>query len=120
MRESISLELGIVSDEISNDFAEAMRHASAWGISLMEIRLLKSGRVPNVTQADFDEVQRYIADRKVRITALSPGIFKHSLSKTAELEHEITDVLPRTIEMARSFGCGMIIIFGFQREAEEN
>ena len=113
------LSLGIVSDEISNDFAEAIHHASSWGISLMEIRVLKSGRVPNVTTEDIEEVQQYIRKDKVRITALSPGIFKHQLSKTSQLQTELNFTLPRTIKLAKTLGASLIIIFGFQREQGE-
>ncbi len=110
-----TLDLGIVSDEISNDFAEAMRHASSWGISIMEIRLLKSGRVPNVSKEDIEEVLDYVRNGAVRIKALSPGIFKHQLSKTAQLEEELNTTLPRTIDLAKAMGASLIIVFGFER-----
>lgn len=118
-----TLDLGIVSDEISNDFAEAMHYASSWGISLMEIRLLKSGRVPNVSKENIDEVLRYLRRSEVRITALSPGIFKHQLSKTTQLEEELNTTLPRTIDLAKILGAPLIIVFGFERvpgESETN
>jgi sugar phosphate isomerase/epimerase len=114
-----TLELGIVSDEISNDFAEAMRYTSSWGISLVEIRLLQSGRVPHVDKEDVEEVLRYLRRHDVRVTALSPGIFKHHLSKTRELEEELTTALPRTIEMAKTLSAPLLIVFGFQREQGE-
>lgn len=114
-----TLDLGIVSDEISNDFTEAMHHASLWGISIMEIRLLKSGRIPNVSKEDIDEVLKYVRRGDVRITALSPGIFKHRLSKISQLEEELNTTLPRTIDLARSMGASLIIVFGFERESGE-
>ncbi len=114
-----TLELGIVSDEISNDFAEAMRHANSWGISLVEIRLLKSGRVPDVDKKDIEEVQQYLRRGDVRITALSPGIFKHPLSRLNELKEELSVTLPRTIEMAKTLSVPLIIVFGFKREDGE-
>ncbi len=114
-----TIEVGIVSDEISNDFGETMHYASLWGISIVEIRLLKSGRVPNVDKADIEEVRRYLRRGDVRITALSPGIFKHPLSKLNELEEELNIALPKTIEMAKTLGAPLIIVFGFQREEDE-
>ena len=119
MRAQTSLELGIVSDEISNEFAEAMRHALSWGISLMEVRLLKSGRVPNVSKEDIDEVLQYVRKGDVRITALSPGIFKHRVSKTDQLEEELNIALPRTIDLAKTMGASLLIVFGFERELGE-
>lgn len=113
------LKLGIVSDEISNDFIEAMHHASLWGISLMEIRLLKSGRVPNVSKEDINEVLQYVRKGDVRVTALSPGLFKHQLSKTSQLEEELSVALPRTIDLAKTMGASLIIVFGFERQPGE-
>jgi len=113
------MELGIVSDEISNDFIEAMQYASLWGISIVEIRLLKSGRVPNVEKQDVEEVRKYLRRGDARITALSPGIFKHPLSKLNELEEELKLELPRTIEIAKALNAPLIIVFGFKREQGE-
>ena len=113
------LELGIVSDEVAPDFGEAVRHALGWGIRKFEIRVLKSGRVPAVEEAEIDDVLATIQARQVQVTALSPGIFKHPLSKTEALEEEVQRTLPATIALARRLGSSMIIIFGFQREPGE-
>ncbi len=113
------LELGIVSDEIAPDFREAVRHALGWGIRKFEIRVLKSGRVPAVDQAEIEDVLATIRASQVEVTALSPGIFKPSLSQTSALEVEIRETLPATIALARRLGAPMIIVFGFQREAGE-
>lgn len=113
------LELGIVSDEITPDFREAVRHALLWGVRKFEIRVLKSGRVPAVDAAEIEEVIQTIRERDVQVTALSPGIFKASLSRTDVLERELAETLPATIALARRLGASMIITFGFQREQGE-
>ncbi len=113
------MKIGIVSDEISSDFVEAMKYASIWEVSIIELRLLKSGRIPNVEKEDIEEVRRYLRRGDTRVTALSPGIFKHPLSKLSELEEELSFALPRTIEMAKALGASLIIVFGFQRERDE-
>lgn len=113
------LELGIVSDEITPDFREAVRHALGWGIRKFEIRVLKTGRVPAVAPQEIEEVLATIRESRVEVTALSPGIFKHSLGKTADLEKEIRETLPATMALARRMGAPMVITFGFQRESGE-
>jgi sugar phosphate isomerase/epimerase len=113
------LELGIVSDEITPDFAEAVRHALGWGIRKFELRVLKTGRVPRIEPAEVAEIEEIVRKQQVQITALSPGMFKHELSKREELEKEIREMLPATIDMARRLGAPMIIIFGFHREGGE-
>ena len=113
------LALGIVSDEISPDFHQALEHGLNWGISRYELRNLTSGRIPNVDTAEIEDVLKQVARYRVMLSALSPGIFKHSLSKSAELEKELSDTLPRTMEIAKKFGTRLIIVFGFQRERGE-
>lgn len=113
------LALGLVSDEVDLDFATAARHASGWDISRFEIRCLRSGRVPAVDSAEVRGIAARVRDGSVTITALSPGTFKHPLSRTAEIEEELLSVLPRTIAMAQELGAKMVITFGFQQEQGE-
>jgi sugar phosphate isomerase/epimerase len=113
------LALGIVSDEITLDFRTAVRHGLRWGITRYEIRCLTSGRVPDVAAAEWQDVLRAVREDGISITALSPGIFKHPLTGGAELEHELAEVLPRTIAMAGECGASLIIAFGFRRTAGE-
>ena len=110
------LELGIVSDEIDVSFREAVRHAAGWGIRQFEIRCLKSGRIPDVDASEWQDLLRTVAEQGLTITALSPGMFKHPLSKTEDIERELDHVLPRTMAMARECGARIIIVFGFQRQ----
>jgi len=113
------LELGIVSDEISPDINEAVYHAEKWGISIFELRVLRSGRVPTIDPQELKEVRAACASANLRVSGLSPGIFKLPLSQRQGLERELVDTLPRTLEMAREFGASLVIVFGFQREKEE-
>ncbi|MFH0991700.1 MAG: sugar phosphate isomerase/epimerase family protein [bacterium] len=114
-----SLSLGIVSDEISSDFAEAVRHGTSWGIRIYELRVLKTGRVPHIEESELNKVLDLVQQYRIRISALSPGIFKHQLSKHNELEAELTQTLPQTFTMAKFLGASMVIVFGFQREQGE-
>ena len=112
-----ALPLGIVSDEIAPEFPAAIGHGLSWGITRYEIRCLSSGRIPDVRPAEWQEVVAAARDRGLTITALSPGIFKHTLDREGELEREVREVLPRTIECAAQCGAGLIIVFGVQRRA---
>jgi sugar phosphate isomerase/epimerase len=113
------LEFGMVSDEISPDFNEAVRYGGEWGISIFELRVLKTGRVPAVDQNELREVQNLVKAKGLRITALSPGIFKLPLSQTVKLEEELVTTLPKTLGLASKFGAKLVIAFGFQREQNE-
>ena len=114
-----NISLGIVSDEISPDFREAVRYGAEWGVSIFELRVLKTGRIPNVENVELEDVKSLVKQYGVRISALSPGIFKHPLSQSSQLEDELADVLPRTISLAKEFGAPLVIVFGFKREQGE-
>jgi sugar phosphate isomerase/epimerase len=114
------LALGIVSDEISPDFSEALRYGDEWGITSYELRCLTSGRVPDVEKSEWDAVLRTIRERNLRITAVSPGIFKPPLAETATINHELTEVLPRALDFAAMVGAPLLIVFGFKRVAGES
>jgi len=115
-----SIALGIVTDEISSDIEVALRHGKEWGISLYELRIVGAGRVPQIEEAHAAIIDDAIRTSGIRITALSPGIFKPTLSQAAEIEQELADVLPRTIAMAKRFGARTIIAFGFKRLPQDD
>lgn len=112
---SKKLDIAIVSDEITNDFREAVRYGISWGIKKYEIRNLKSGRVPDIDESEVEDVVRCIEENDIQVTALSPGLFKLPVTNTVEIEKQITDALPRTIQLAKKVGANIIIVFGFQR-----
>lgn len=114
------ITLGIVSDELSPDFPEAVDHATSWGISIFELRVVKSGRVPDVESGELRVIRNTVREKGLTVSALSPGIFKFPLEEKVKLEHELTEVLPRTLEMAREFGASIVIVFGFQRTQGED
>ena len=109
------LALGIVSDEIAPDFRTAVRYGISWGITRYEIRCLTSGRVPDVNLAEWEDTVAAVRENGLTVTALSPGIFKHPLDRADDLEREIRDVLPRTIDCAEQCGARLIIVFGVQK-----
>ncbi len=113
------LELGIVSDEIAADFRTAAGHGISWGITRYEIRCLASGRVPDVNMAEWEDAVAAAREHGLTITALSPGILKHSLDRSDDLERELRETLPRTIDCAWQCGAGLIIVFGVQRSKAE-
>jgi sugar phosphate isomerase/epimerase len=119
MTTSGEIPLGIVSDEIAQDFPTALRHGLSWGINRYELRCLVSGRVPRVEKREISSIAHLIRQENVRITALSPGMFKSRVTDTAVLEDEVLNVLPATLDLAAQLETPLLIVFGFQREENE-
>ena len=108
------MKLGIVSDEISRDFAAAVRVGVPLGLRRYEIRNLAAGRAPMCGEAAMLEVERIARDEGVEITALSPGLFKNT-SDAAAFRREMDEVYPRAVEWAHRWKLPGLIVFGFHK-----
>lgn len=106
------LKLGIVADEISRNFREAVNIGLQAEIRRYEIRFLQSGRAPMCDEAELREIERIRDGEGLEITALSPGLFKWT--DTPEKFHqEMADVFPRAVELAERWQLSALIVFGF-------
>lgn len=112
------LEIGIVTDEISLNIKEAIEIGLKLGIVNYEIRCVGSydRRVPYISEEDVNFILENVQSGKIRITALSPGIFKIKPGESEKLKFEMEKVLPDTFQLARKLGVNKIIIFGFVRD----
>ncbi len=109
-----AFDIGVVTDEVARNLAEALDACSAWGLSRFELREGATGRFPFFTT---DEVLRVedVLRRGACITAVSPGILKGHVEDEERLRQEYDDVLPRAIDLAVRFACPLLIVFGFER-----
>jgi len=112
-------KLGIVADEISRDFATAVRIGKELGLMRYEIRNLPSGRAPMCDPQEMLEVERIAAREEVEITALSPGLFKLT-DNTAAFAREMSEVYPRAAEWAHRWRLPGLIVFGFHKPGAPN
>jgi sugar phosphate isomerase/epimerase len=108
------LNLGIVSDEISRDFAGAVRVGVSLGIRRYEIRNLEAGRAPMCGDRAMLEVAAIAREAGVEITALSPGLFKNT-EDAAGFRREMDEVYPRAAEWAHRWNLPGLIVFGFHK-----
>ena len=115
------MKLGIVADEISRDFAAAVRTGIDVGLRRYEVRFLESARVPCCDPSELREVERIAVQEGVEITALSPGLFKNTDDEAA-FRREMAEVYPRAAEWAHRWNLPGLIVFGFHKPGatEEN
>lgn len=107
------MKISIVSDEISRDFPTSVELATDWGIKNFEIRVVASGRIPNIPKDYYENMLHTIEAYKINITAISPGLFKGPLSESKEIEIQIKKVLPKCFQCAQDVKTDKIIVFGF-------
>src|SRR5258707_3261266 len=115
------MKLGIVADEISRDFAKAIRLGKSVQLWRYELRFLKSGRAPMCDEGELHEVEKLARDEGVAITGLSPGLFKN-VTDEAGFRHEMQEVYPRAAEWAKRWNLPGLVVFGFRKPGatEEN
>jgi sugar phosphate isomerase/epimerase len=109
------MKLGIVADEISRDFAAAVRMGKSLGLGRYEVRNLTSGRAPLCDPAEIAAVEATAEREEVRITALSPGLFKYTSDADA-FAREMSEVYPKAAELAHRWDLLGLIVFGFHKK----
>lgn len=108
------LNLAIASDAISHDFETAVLLGLEWGLEYFELkRVHDTRRVAEATPEDLKKVQEVLHKNTVRISSISPGLFKASL-KQENLPEEL-ERFEKTVAIAHRLQVTRIIIFGFTR-----
>jgi sugar phosphate isomerase/epimerase len=131
------MKISIVTDEISADLETAIELGVEWGIHDFELRGFYADRVPHLSAYQVERLGDILAAYKVRIIAISPGLFKipyplgrreeaslawldhglfqrwHSLKDQVKYHHD--ELLPASLEFAKSLGVKRILTFGFHR-----
>jgi sugar phosphate isomerase/epimerase len=103
--------LGIVSDEIDRDPERALAIASALGIAHVEFRFFRSGRVPGVDPSELEHALAACKHHGVRVTGISPGIYKYVRSIEAARDELAARFRP-SVELARRLELNSIVVFG--------
>lgn len=113
------MRIAIVSDEISTDFQEAVKFGLEWGITDFELRNLKGGRVPYVSDDEINKIIKSIKKYDLNISSISPGLFRISLSDELQLKLEIEEHIYESFRLAEKLNTKNVIIFGFKKYAKE-
>lgn len=131
------MKISIVTDEISADPETAIELGVEWGIHDFELRGFYTDRVPNLSAYQVERLEDILASHTARIIAISPGLFKipyplgrreeaslawldHGLfqrrrSLKDEVKYHHDELLPASLEFAKSLGVKLILTFGFHR-----
>jgi glucosamine-6-phosphate deaminase len=122
--------LGVISDEVSHDFIEALDWIQAEGLKYVEIRMVDGINVSNLTDEQVERVRREAEARGLHISALASPLFKCALDPSrpvasgdmfGQAEESVEAhfaKLDRTIAIAKLLGTSFIRIFSFWRELD--
>jgi sugar phosphate isomerase/epimerase len=105
------MKLSIVTDELRIPQDEAIPMVGEWGFDAVELRGLAGGRIPD---GDTGAALALIKKTGLRVTGLSPGVFKCASDELDISAHLAR--LEKTLSMCGDFSCQQVIIFSLQQE----
>jgi L-ribulose-5-phosphate 3-epimerase len=121
-------ELGIISDEISDDLARACDRVRAWGMGHVELRTMWGKNVLQLSDDELARARRIVLEHGLRVSAIASPVFKSPLSGEArevaadfalagaERFEDQLALLERTFEVCDHFDTSLARVFSFWRE----
>ncbi|MBD2844096.1 sugar phosphate isomerase/epimerase [Paenibacillus sp. IB182496] len=122
--------LGVLSDEVSEHFEEALDWAAEQGLKHVEVRMVDGVNAAALTDEAAGEVRRKVEARGLFVSAIASPLFKCALDPQREVASGDTfgqaeeDVeahfvkLERVIQIAGLLGTTRIRVFSFWREKQ--
>ena len=100
------MNMAVITDEISRDFITATEVLSGLDIKTLELRTLRTGRVPYITEEEELELQKHIKEKHCMVHAISPAIAKLNI-ETPDLRKKTIKHLEDSIKFATKFSVGV-------------
>lgn len=125
-------KLGVITDEVTNDFEKALLWAKGYGLVWVELRFVWNKHVTDFTTEDVKRANELLAKHSMKISVIDSPYFKTLLpgtqSKFSEgkadpLQSDFSQqaaVLERAFARAKDFGTDKVRIFSFLRVADPN
>lgn len=122
--------LGVITDEVSEDFIEALDWIQEMNLSYIEVRMVNGKNICNVDPDTLKWMKKEIDKRHLTVAGISSPIFKCALDPSREVasgdtfgqEEEDVDAhfqkLEHTISIAKLLETNKIRIFSFWREKQ--
>ncbi len=127
-RPVLSYRLGIITDELSQDFGPALDFISSYALAYCELRELWGKNIMNLSREELDHARQLIQKHKLQVSDIGSPLFKYNLpempARPSEkrdtfhanfTEHDTDDLLRRSFELARFFGTSKVRIFSYWR-----
>src|SRR5215469_5565499 len=126
----LPFKLGIITDEISEDFDQALEFISGHSLAYCELREMGRKNIMSLTRPELDRVKESIARRCLQVSDIASPIFKYELpempahpDQALEFHSTFTErdtpmLLNRCFEIAHFFGTRKIRVFSYWRARE--
>ncbi|MFD0713833.1 sugar phosphate isomerase/epimerase family protein [Paenibacillus sp. GCM10027626] len=122
--------LGVLTDEVSDNFIEALDWIAGQGLKYVEVRVIDGKNVADLSDEQLAEVRQQAEKRNIKISAVASPVFKCKLDPERTVaagdmfgQQEETvaahfEKLDRVMEIAKQLGTKRIRIFSFWREQD--
>jgi sugar phosphate isomerase/epimerase len=123
-------KLGVITDEITQDFEKALVWAKGFGLNWVELRIIWGKYVTEFTTDEVKRAKDLLAKYGLRVSVVDSPYFKTVLPGTSSkfdegkkdpLQSDFSQqqaVLERAVARARDFGTDKVRIFSFLRVAD--
>jgi len=121
--------LGVITDEISEDFEHALAVSAELGIRDIELRSIWGKSIVDHDEADVRNIEQLILAGDFRVSAIASPFLKchineesarigntHSANERSKEEH--WDILDRSLDLANRFDAPIVRTFSFWRVAD--
>ncbi len=126
----IESRLGVLTDEVSDNFEEALNWAAEQGLAHVEVRVVNGRNIATVSDDEARDIRKQVEAKGLYISALASPLFKCALDPSRPVasgdtfgnaEEDVEahfEKLSRVIAIAKLLGTKRIRIFSFWREQE--
>jgi L-ribulose-5-phosphate 3-epimerase len=120
-------KLGIITDEISENFEQALDFISHYSLGYCELRDIWKQNIMNMPQAQLDRAKGLLEKHQLKVTDIGSPIFKYNLPEMPAFKGErdtfrarFTDrdthrLLLKSFRLAKFFGTRKVRIFSYWR-----
>ncbi len=106
------IKLGVITDEISQDFEEAAQLAVKYGLHGLEVRSVWEKAPHELDDADIERIKAILKKYNLECCAISAPFFKCGVDSAEEYAQQL-DILKRCIKLAKCLGTQYIRGFTF-------
>jgi sugar phosphate isomerase/epimerase len=126
---SLTSRLGVITDELTEDFEKALDFTSEHALGCCEVRELWSRNVVRLSQEELERAKQLIERHHLKVSEIASPIFKYHLPgmpsprpnwgdtfKAADLTDKDTEsLLERVFRLAPFFGTSKVRVFSYWR-----
>jgi len=123
-------KLGVITDELTQDFAQALAFISSHSLACCELRELWGKNIMNLPLEDLNRAKQIVERHRLQVSDIASPLFKYNLPEMPAkpeqrdtflanfTDRDTEDLLARSMKLARFFGTNKVRIFSYARVEE--